>query len=64
MDPKAYAINCLDEAVGSPELGSEVVNPEQGFALFPPLSGRHRGKGARKEAYAERARRDLTEWIA
>jgi methylenetetrahydrofolate--tRNA-(uracil-5-)-methyltransferase len=34
------------------------------FALFPPLSGRHRGKGARKEAYAERARRDLQEWIA
>ncbi len=34
------------------------------FALFPPLSGRHRGKGARKEAYAERARLDLQEWIA
>ena len=33
------------------------------FALFPPLAGRHRGKGARKEAYAERARRDLQEWI-
>jgi methylenetetrahydrofolate--tRNA-(uracil-5-)-methyltransferase len=34
------------------------------FALFPPLAGRHRGKAARKEAYAERARRDLEEWIA
>ena len=34
------------------------------FALFPPLTGRHRGKGARKEAYAERARLDLQEWIA
>ncbi|HET8732237.1 MAG TPA: FAD-dependent oxidoreductase, partial [Anaeromyxobacteraceae bacterium] len=33
------------------------------FALFPPLEGRHRGKGARKEAYAERARRALPEWI-
>ncbi len=33
------------------------------FALFPPLAGRHRGKGARKEAHAERARRDFPEWI-
>ncbi|HEX9241183.1 MAG TPA: methylenetetrahydrofolate--tRNA-(uracil(54)-C(5))-methyltransferase (FADH(2)-oxidizing) TrmFO [Anaeromyxobacter sp.] len=33
------------------------------FALFPPLTGRHRGKLARKEAYAERARRELTPWI-
>jgi len=33
------------------------------FALFPPLAGRHRGKGERKQAYAERARRDLQEWI-
>jgi len=34
------------------------------FALFPPLAGRHRGKAARKGAYAERARQDLQEWIA
>jgi methylenetetrahydrofolate--tRNA-(uracil-5-)-methyltransferase len=34
------------------------------FALFPPLEGRHRGKAARKGAYAERARKDLQEWIA
>ena len=34
------------------------------FALFPPLVGRHRGKAARKGAYAERARQDLQEWIA
>jgi methylenetetrahydrofolate--tRNA-(uracil-5-)-methyltransferase len=34
------------------------------FALFPPLEGRHRGKAARKGAYAERARHDLEEWIA
>jgi methylenetetrahydrofolate--tRNA-(uracil-5-)-methyltransferase len=33
------------------------------FALFPPLTGRHRGKAARKEAYAERAREELTRWI-
>jgi methylenetetrahydrofolate--tRNA-(uracil-5-)-methyltransferase len=33
------------------------------FALFPPLEGRHRGKAARKGAYAERARQDLEEWI-
>jgi methylenetetrahydrofolate--tRNA-(uracil-5-)-methyltransferase len=33
------------------------------FALFPPLEGRHRGKAARKGAYAERARQDLKEWI-
>lgn len=33
------------------------------FALFPPLEGRHRGKAARKEAYLERARRELETWI-
>ncbi|HET6439883.1 MAG TPA: methylenetetrahydrofolate--tRNA-(uracil(54)-C(5))-methyltransferase (FADH(2)-oxidizing) TrmFO [Anaeromyxobacter sp.] len=33
------------------------------FALFPPLTGKHRGKAARKEAYAERARTELTPWI-
>jgi methylenetetrahydrofolate--tRNA-(uracil-5-)-methyltransferase len=33
------------------------------FALFPPLEGRRRGKGERKQAYAERARQDLKEWI-
>jgi methylenetetrahydrofolate--tRNA-(uracil-5-)-methyltransferase len=33
------------------------------FALFPPLDGRRRGKGERKQAYAERARQDLKEWI-
>ena len=44
--------------VGLPFLPSNVV-----FALFPPLAGRHRGKAARKGAYAERARQDLQEWI-
>jgi methylenetetrahydrofolate--tRNA-(uracil-5-)-methyltransferase len=34
------------------------------FALFPPLAGRHRGKAARKEAHAERARKELTPWLA
>jgi methylenetetrahydrofolate--tRNA-(uracil-5-)-methyltransferase len=33
------------------------------FALFPPLAGRHRGKAARKEAYAERARKEIEPWI-
>jgi methylenetetrahydrofolate--tRNA-(uracil-5-)-methyltransferase len=33
------------------------------FALFPPLPGRHRGKAARKEAYLERARKELESWI-
>jgi methylenetetrahydrofolate--tRNA-(uracil-5-)-methyltransferase len=33
------------------------------FALFPPLPGRHRGKAARKEAYVERARKELESWI-
>jgi methylenetetrahydrofolate--tRNA-(uracil-5-)-methyltransferase len=33
------------------------------FALFPPLTGKHRGKAARKEAYAERARKELDSWI-
>jgi methylenetetrahydrofolate--tRNA-(uracil-5-)-methyltransferase len=33
------------------------------FALFPPLAGRHRGKAARKEAYVERARKEIEAWI-
>jgi methylenetetrahydrofolate--tRNA-(uracil-5-)-methyltransferase len=33
------------------------------FALFPPLVGRHRGKVARKEAYAERARKEIEPWL-
>jgi methylenetetrahydrofolate--tRNA-(uracil-5-)-methyltransferase len=33
------------------------------FALFPPLTGRHRGKAARKEAYLELARKELDPWI-
>jgi len=33
------------------------------YALFPPLTGRTRGKAARKDAYAERAREELTPWI-
>jgi methylenetetrahydrofolate--tRNA-(uracil-5-)-methyltransferase len=33
------------------------------YALFPPLTGRFRGKVARKEAYAERARKELTPWL-
>jgi methylenetetrahydrofolate--tRNA-(uracil-5-)-methyltransferase len=33
------------------------------FALFPPLAGRHRGKAARKEAHAERARKEIEPWL-
>ncbi len=33
------------------------------FALFPPLAGRHRGKSARKEAHAERARKEIETWL-
>ncbi|WP_242345312.1 methylenetetrahydrofolate--tRNA-(uracil(54)-C(5))-methyltransferase (FADH(2)-oxidizing) TrmFO [Anaeromyxobacter terrae] len=33
------------------------------FALFPPLTGRHRGKAARKEAHVERARKEIASWI-
>jgi methylenetetrahydrofolate--tRNA-(uracil-5-)-methyltransferase len=33
------------------------------FALFPTLVGRHRGKAARKEAHAERARKELVPWL-
>jgi methylenetetrahydrofolate--tRNA-(uracil-5-)-methyltransferase len=33
------------------------------FALFPPLTGRHRGKAARKEAHVERARKEIGPWI-
>jgi methylenetetrahydrofolate--tRNA-(uracil-5-)-methyltransferase len=33
------------------------------FALFPPLTGRHRGKAARKDAHAERARKEIEPWL-
>ncbi|MGC3996157.1 MAG: methylenetetrahydrofolate--tRNA-(uracil(54)-C(5))-methyltransferase (FADH(2)-oxidizing) TrmFO [Anaeromyxobacter sp.] len=33
------------------------------YSLFPSLEGRHRGKTARKEAHAERARAALGPWI-
>jgi methylenetetrahydrofolate--tRNA-(uracil-5-)-methyltransferase len=44
---------------GAPYQPSNVV-----FALFPPLPGRHRGKEARKAAQAERARREIQEWLS
>jgi methylenetetrahydrofolate--tRNA-(uracil-5-)-methyltransferase len=34
------------------------------FALFPPLEGRHRGKAARREAYVERARKEMEKWLS
>lgn len=33
------------------------------YSLFPPLVGRFRGKLGRKEAHAERARKELSTWI-
>src|SRR5512137_1061121 len=33
------------------------------YSLFPPLVGKHRGKAGRKEAHAERARKEITSWI-
>ncbi|BDG05933.1 methylenetetrahydrofolate--tRNA-(uracil(54)-C(5))-methyltransferase (FADH(2)-oxidizing) TrmFO [Anaeromyxobacter oryzae] len=33
------------------------------FALFPELTGRHRGKAARKDAHVERARKELEPWL-
>jgi methylenetetrahydrofolate--tRNA-(uracil-5-)-methyltransferase len=33
------------------------------YSLFPPLVGKHRGKAGRKEAHAERARKEIVPWI-
>jgi methylenetetrahydrofolate--tRNA-(uracil-5-)-methyltransferase len=33
------------------------------FALFPPLPAGRRGKAARREAYAERARKEIETWL-
>jgi methylenetetrahydrofolate--tRNA-(uracil-5-)-methyltransferase len=33
------------------------------YSLFPPLVGKHRGKAGRKEAHAERARKEIMPWI-
>ncbi len=43
--------------------GAEYQPTNVVFALFPPLPGRRRGKEARKAAYAERARREILEWL-
>ena len=63
--PAATALGALHRHVtgaAHPE-GLEFQPSNVVFALFPPLTGRHRGKEARKQAYAERARRELQEWI-
>jgi methylenetetrahydrofolate--tRNA-(uracil-5-)-methyltransferase len=44
---------------GAPYQPTNVV-----FSLFPPPEGKLRGKQARKQAYVERARRQLPEWMA
>jgi methylenetetrahydrofolate--tRNA-(uracil-5-)-methyltransferase len=63
--PEATALGALHRhltgaahAPGIPYQPSNVV-----FALFPPLSGAHRGKTARKSAHVERARRELSSWL-
>jgi methylenetetrahydrofolate--tRNA-(uracil-5-)-methyltransferase len=64
--PPATALGALHRhvtGVAHPE-GLDYQPSNVVFALFPPLTGRHRGKAARKEAYVERARKDLQEWIA
>jgi methylenetetrahydrofolate--tRNA-(uracil-5-)-methyltransferase len=64
--PGTTAIGALHRhvtGVAHPE-GYEFQPSNVVYALFPPLEGRHRGKAARKGAYAERARKDLQEWIA
>jgi methylenetetrahydrofolate--tRNA-(uracil-5-)-methyltransferase len=63
--PPATALGALHRHVtGAAHPDGLVFQPSNVvFALFPPLTGRHRGKGERKQAYAERARRDLQEWI-
>lgn len=33
------------------------------FALFPELTGRHRGKAARKDAHVARARKEIEPWL-
>jgi methylenetetrahydrofolate--tRNA-(uracil-5-)-methyltransferase len=64
--PGTTAIGALHRhvtGVAHPE-GYEFQPSNVVHALFAPLEGRHRGKAARKAAYAERARKDLQEWIA
>src|SRR5512137_46534 len=63
--PATTALGALHRhvtGVAHPE-GLEFQPSNVVFSLFPPLDGRRRGKGERKKAYAERARRDLQEWI-
>jgi methylenetetrahydrofolate--tRNA-(uracil-5-)-methyltransferase len=43
--------------------GAEYQPTNVVFALFPPLTGRHRGKAARKSAHAERARQEIATWL-
>jgi methylenetetrahydrofolate--tRNA-(uracil-5-)-methyltransferase len=63
--PGATAIGALHRhltgaahPLGLPYQPSNVV-----FSLFPPLVGKHRGKAGRKEAHAERARKEILPWI-
>jgi len=64
--PEATALGALHRhltgAAHAPNIPFQPTNVV--FALFPPLSGSHRGKAARKGAHVERARRDLGPWLA
>jgi methylenetetrahydrofolate--tRNA-(uracil-5-)-methyltransferase len=44
--------------------GAEYQPTNVVFALFPPLTGKHRGKQARKAGHAARARREIEPWLA
>ena len=62
--PAATALGALHRHVtgAAHPPGTEYQPTNVVFALFPPLEGRHRGKAARKTAYAERARKELEAW--
>ena len=46
-----------------PSAGVRLPADERRVRAVPPLTGRHRGKAARKGAHAERARKEIAPWI-
>lgn len=63
--PAATALGALHRHLtgAAHPLGDDYQPTNVVYSLFPPLVGRQRGKAARKEAYAERARKELLPWI-
>jgi len=63
--PPATALGALHRHLtgAAHPAGAEYQPTNVVFALFPPLSGKHRGKAARKTAHAERARKELATWL-